>query len=149
MAIQIDYFTAPNDDAAEQTAKLEAGPRSESSDVVTAVDIDPGLALGYLNQALTGTPVEEFIGEWPALITTSDDDQKYVLQVDPEFVARAAELAPPFTELAEKWAAVDAIEDADVWQPNNNDLADFLAGFTDLCRRAIETGDGVYCWLWP
>lgn len=161
MALQIDYFTAASDAEAAALADLDAGVRAiplndESDspaptyDVASSQDVDPGIALGYLNELLTGVPVEEFVtSRWPALVATSSDEQKFVLQVDPGFVALMSTREAPFESLAEQWAAVDGLEDADPWRPHPRDLADFLAQFVALCRRAGDEGTTVYCWLWP
>ena len=66
MALQIDYFAAASDDEAAALVNLETGVRSipfddESDapaveyDVVSSQAVDPGLALGYLNELLGGT----------------------------------------------------------------------------------------------
>lgn len=161
MALQIDYFAAASETEAAATADLETGLRSvpfddESDtqtteyDVVPTTDVDPGLALGYLNELLTGVPVEEFVSsEWPALVAVSSDEQKYVLAVDPGFVALMSTREGPCDELAAQWAAVEAPSDADEWNPRPRDLADFLTQFVALCRQAQADGTQVYCWLWP
>lgn len=161
MALQIDYFTAASETEAAATADLESGLRSapfddESDaqtteyDVVTSTDVDPGLALGYLNELLTGVPVEEFVSNgWPALVAVSGDEQKYVLAVDPGFVALMSTREAPFDDLAAQWAAVKAPKDADEWHPRPRDLADFLTQFVTLCLKAQDDGAQVYCWLWP
>lgn len=161
MAIQIDYFAAASDDEAAATANLESGLRSvpfddESGadapeyDVVPSQDVDPGLALGYLNELLTGVPVDEFVSNgWPAPVAVSDDEQKYVLAVDPGFVTLMSTREGPYDELAERWAAVEAPDGADEWNPRPRDLADFLAQFVALALKAQDEGKHVYCWLWP
>lgn len=142
MAIQIDYFAASTDDEAAATINLEAGPRSESSDVVPSQDVDPGLALGYLNEVLTGVPVEEFLdGEWPALVAQSNDEQRFVLQVDPGFVTLMTTREGPYDDLAHQWAKAKAPDGADEWAPDSRDLADFLNDFAQLCFRAMDEGD--------
>ncbi|MBE7370395.1 hypothetical protein [Dermacoccus barathri] len=161
MALQIDYFAAATDEEAARTVDLESGLRSlpfddESDsaapeyDVVASQDVDPGLALGYLNELLTGVPVEEFLDSgWPAPVAVSADEQKFVLQVDPGFVALMSTREAPFDGLAAQWAAVEAPEDADEWNPRPLDLADFLAEFVALTLRAQDEGKHIYCWLWP
>ena len=161
MAIQIDYFSANSDVDAASTADLESGVRAEPveddvvpviepTSVVPSQDVDPGLALGYLNALLTGVPVEEFVsGDWPALIATSTDEQKFVLQVDPGLIALLSTREGPFDELAQQWADVTAPEDAPEWNVRARDLAEFLTGFVELARRATDEGQAVYCWLWP
>ena len=111
MALQIDYFAAATDEEAARTVDLESGLRSlpfddESDsaapeyDVVASQDVDPGLALGYLNELLTGVPVEEFLDSgWPAPVAVSADEQKFVLQVDPGFVALMSTREAPFDGL--------------------------------------------------
>lgn len=146
MAIQIDYFTAPSDAEAAATADLEAGPRAEREGVVTSQDVDPGLALGYLNELLTGVPVDEFVTNgWPSLVAESTDEQKFVLQVDPGFVVLMSTREAPFDGLAQQWAAVDA----DDWSPQVAHLTEFLAQFTALAQQAGSDAAHVYCWLWP
>ncbi|AIF40064.1 hypothetical protein HX89_02795 [Dermacoccus nishinomiyaensis] len=161
MALQIDYFAAASDDEAAALVNLETGVRSipfddESDapaveyDVVPSQVVDPGLALGYLNELLTGVPVEEFVTNgWPALVATSDDEQKFVLQVDPGFVALMSTREGPFDDLAAQWAAVEAPEDADEWDADPRELGEFLAQFVALALTAGDEGKHVYCWLWP
>ncbi|QEH92471.1 hypothetical protein H7F30_00680 [Dermacoccus sp. PAMC28757] len=161
MALQIDYFAAASDEEAAATVNLESGLRSlpfddESAsptteyDVVASQDVDPGIALGYLNELLTGVTVEEFVTSgWPAPVAVSDDEQKFVLQVDPGFVALMSTREAPFDELAAQWAAAEAPEDADEWNPRPRDLADFLEGFVALALKSGHEGKHVYCWLWP
>ena len=161
MALQIDYFAAATDEEAARTVDLESGLRSlpfddESDsaapeyDVVASQDVDPGLALGYLNELLTGVPVQEFVTNgWPALVATSHDEQKFVLQVDPGFVALMSTREGPFDDLAAQWAAVEAPEDADEWDADPRELGEFLAQFVALALTAGDEGKHVYCWLWP
>lgn len=150
MAIQIDYFTAASDELAASTAEYEAGVRAESSDVVTSQDVDPGLGLGYLNEILTGVAVGEFVGgDWPAFVAASSDEQKFVLEVDPAFVTLMSTQSGPFDDLAQQWADVDSLDEAEEWNPRPRDLTDFLQEFVALCARANEAGQSVYCWLWP
>lgn len=150
MAIQIDYFLAPNDEDAAASATLEAGPRSESTDVVPSSDIDPGLALGYLHELLTGASVEEYLSETaPALIAVSPDEQKVVLELDPSLTRRLAELPHTVDDLAARWAAFPARDEAEDWNPRPRDLVDFLTGIRALAQRSIAGEGSVYCWLWP
>lgn len=146
MAIQIDYFLSPDDATAAQTANFEDGPRGEDMDVARSTDVDPGIGLGYLAEVLTDEPLDAFLNEdWPRLVSESDDEQKFVLGVNPQIVKLIAKIEKPYGPLIDRWHN----KSGDDWQPPVRDLDDFLEQFVPLARQSMDANEPVYCWLWP
>lgn len=94
--------------------------------------------------------MEEYLSETaPLLIAVSPDEQKVVLELDPSLTRRLAELPHTVDDLAARWAAFPARDEAEDWNPRPRDLVDFLTGIRALAQRSIAGEGSVYCWLWP
>ncbi|MBH5143282.1 MULTISPECIES: hypothetical protein [Rhodococcus] len=157
MSAITDYFTARTDEHATsaleglvdlEPAVIEANDASrpriqlaaDGTSVLQAKGVDPVVALGRLEAALTARPYNE-VAKGPRcgkLVAMSDDGDTLVLTVTDELRDALAELnAEGVAAAAAAWAIDETSEPSE-------DSVPFLTAFAELATRAVAQGERMY-----
>lgn len=157
MSAITDYFTARTDEHATsaleglvdlEPAVIEANDASrprvqlaaDGTPVLQAKGVDPVVALGRLEAALTARPYDE-VAKGPRcgkLVAMSDDGDTLVLTVTDELRDALAELnADGVAAAAAAWAI-------DETSKPSEDSVPFLTAFAELATRAVAQGERMY-----
>lgn len=165
MSAITDYFTAPSDEAA--TAALDglldldpdvveadralyridpaeaSRPRvraaASGTPVLEAKRIEPRVALGRLEEALTGRSYEEIVaGPRRGSLVAAGEDSVVLAVADELRDALAGVDADAVTAAARVWIFDEAAEPSE-------ESAPFVAALAELAADAVARGDRIYC----
>lgn len=143
MGLLIDYYLAPDDDAA--VAVIEGGPGGRL-EALLDTGIEPSVNLAMYVELLTGRTFDEQLEapECFPVLAEGDDGEVLVFGIDDGFVRALAEADPETVQrLAVPWAEIEEFDD----RGDPEHLADFLSRLQVLARKAVAEGQHLYCWL--
>lgn len=158
MSAILDYFTAPSDrhaaaaldglvDLDPDTIDANEAPRpriqmaASGTPVLQVKGVEPVVALGRLEAALTARPYEDVASgaRFGSLVAMSDDGDSLVLTVTDELRDALAELdADGVAAAARVWAIDEEGEPSEESVP-------VLSAFVELSAGAVHRGERVYC----
>ncbi|EME24085.1 hypothetical protein G419_00990 [Rhodococcus triatomae BKS 15-14] len=164
MSAILDYFTAPSDqhaaaalddlddlepDTSDEAPGASPNPltrprirlTASGTPVLQVNGVEPVVALGRLEAALTGRPYDEVTAgtRSGSLVAMSDDGDSLVVTVTDELRDVLAELDADGVAAAARVWAID--EDG---EPSEESVP-LLAAFAELSAGAVDRGENVYC----
>lgn len=153
MALLIDYFLAPSDEAAALTLTLDGGPMSLGDSVgeprfptVSDSRIEPVVALGTLTMLMTGQDFDDILDDptHGRLITQHDSNERMVLGVSDTLIdALAGASTEELDQVAHPWSQTEEL----VCIIAEAHLRAFIHSLADLAKTARSVNSSLYCWV--
>ncbi|MEU8136970.1 hypothetical protein [Streptodolium elevatio] len=163
MGVLFDYFRAPDAGAAIRALERDGGPNGRGGpgqpvfDALDAKGIDHAVMLTQLVDIIRGESTDfttvtalDFVSVWPSSTPPTGDEWTTLPEGSPW------REGPWIDELGQR--TLDGLADADDarlpeisarWGREaglDGDLAELVAEFVALARRARDAGDRLYCW---
>jgi hypothetical protein len=158
VGIFFDYFVAPDDETAAAVIDWPGGPASgldesgpagkRSAGLPTLQDtgVEPTVALGMLQEMLTGKRFDEQLADSTSrpILANRDGGECLVLRLGDDLVGPLAQTPTEhLRELAQPWAQIE-----EFWgQGDPSHLSEFLTELQQMSKSAQSLQHGVYCWI--
>ena len=144
MSVLTDYFVAASDDIA--AAVIDEGPLGNPTigSVAEWTGIDPVVALGTLEELMTGVSFYTLLAESPQdVIAERDGGERLVMTLRPGIVeALTSRDEQDMRSLAQAWSETEELAGFDA-----TTLGDCIGSLAGLAREAASSGGRVYCWI--
>jgi hypothetical protein len=144
MSVFTDYFVAASDDIAATV--IDDGPVGHPGigSVAESTSIDPVVALGTLEELVTGVSFDTLLADSSQdAVAERDGGERLVMTVRPGIVeALASRDEAEMRSFAQAWSETEELVGFDA-----TTLEDFIGALASLAREATSGGGRVYCWI--
>jgi hypothetical protein len=145
-----DYFLAPDDEAAAQTADWTGGPgdpppSSDRLPTVSFKSMEPVVSMSTLENLFTGTPVDDLITAAAVRdVAMRDEGELMVFRISDTLKEELAKApASRLSEVGKAWAATEEFS----WIDDARYVTEALTALAELARQDTAGTQHLYCWV--